>query len=185
MNKLTLLSTVAILSLPSAVLAQGAENWQGFYIGGAVNNSDASFSVTPTFDTSGMNLSLIAGYNHAINEHFIVGAEINFSIGEYVEPQTLGFPGIEDVTTLRVRAGYAMDDFMFYIGAGSMRGDLVIPGISQGIDGVQTFVGIEMAVSENMNARMEYSSVSMDTPLYGPTADVDVRTISLGLTFNF
>ena len=185
MKKITVMSTVAVLGLSSAALADGAEAWQGFYLGGTINSFDAEYSVTPTFDSSGMNLGIVAGYTHAVGSNFVVGAELNYSPGENTEASLPGNPVISDALSLRVRAGYAAEDFMFYAGAGALQADFSIPGVTQNLDGTQMFLGAEMRVSDRISARIEYSTATMDTPLYGPGQDVDFSGLSLGIMFGF
>jgi outer membrane immunogenic protein len=185
MKKVAVLSTVAAFSFATAAVADGAADWQGFYLGAGINSNSAEYTVTPTFDGSNMNISFIGGYNHAIGANWVIGAEVNLSAGELVDAGFPGQPSLSDAMSFRLRAGYAMDDFMFYLGAGSLQADLAIPVPVFGIDGTQAFIGAEMRVTDRMTTRIEYSTTSMDTPVYGPGQSVDVSGMTLGILFGF
>ncbi len=169
----------------SAGAQSAADLWHGAYGGLSFHYVNPN-SDTPVDPDQGTAVGLFAGYNHALDNNWVVGGEIAFTgRSEHAVPGDTF--GIENTISARLRAGYAFDNVLVYglVGYSSSNGNLSSLPIDLVMDGPVFGIGGEMMLSENVSARLEYTRG--DLTLQAPGGDIGVTTdnISLGVAFHF
>src|SRR5579872_3657057 len=141
--------------------------WTGFYLGvnggGALGTS--AWDTAGSFNTSGGVVGGTVGYNYQIN-HFVVGVEGDVDWASISGKTTSAVcpPGCRTsdswLSTVRGRAGYAIDRFMPYVTGGAAFGN--INANTAGLTTTSTNAGwtvgagLEFAFSPNWSAKAEY-----------------------------
>lgn len=196
-------------------------SWTGPYIGAfamavAVESSYDSECDNPAdcaFDPemSGITYGggLLAGFNFDVGDGFLLGVEGDWGWAGKIDnddPIEATEMKIEDIATLRARAGYIFDEVtLFYVTGGAawvkttFGGDVGDPNDpnrpfiddTQWTTGWTIGGGIEHAFTENFHGRLEYLYLALPDEEY----DLDVGTVDLdfedmhvvraALTFNF
>ncbi len=194
--------TASVFALAAAFAAQGASaqdasQWTGFYAGFATT------IISPEFDNSpapiplqeGTNFGVYGGYNYAVSDNFVVGAEIGLG-GPTAFQTVLGANDfeLENVVNARVRGGYAMGSALLYgtFGYQTVNYDSVA-GVTTGsgsADGLVYGIGIEMLLSDNVSFRLDYTSTHMDLEtgsIVGGAGDeqIDANAVGLGVALHF
>jgi outer membrane immunogenic protein len=193
--------TLAAIALTAAVsatgaMAQDASQWTGFYAGFATN------IISPEFDNStattplqeGTSFGAYGGYNYAVGDNFVVGAEVGFS-GPVAFQTTLATPDFEfdNVLNARVRGGYALGNALVY---GSLGYQMVNYSAATGVssegsaDGLVYGIGLEMLLNEQVSVRMDYTSTHMNpdagTITGGSSGEqIDANAVGLGVALHF
>lgn len=186
--KETVLAVAMFLLAFGPAQAQNNARWQGAYVGVNGIASSGTYSVSPSLDTNGSAFGLYAGYNQAIGQSGIFGAELHYQIGSAGEGTARGYPWVENIATVRLRGGFALSDALVYAGVGASWADLELKGRTLAVNGPQVFFGVEIPFSERVAARVEYSTTSMPLPgppVFDPGHDVTTRMLYVGLTFSF
>ncbi len=194
--RLTALTLAAALAATGAS-AQDASQWTGFYAGFATN------IISPEFDNSstagplqeGTSFGAYGGYNYALGDNFVVGAEVGF--GGPVSFQTnLGNPDFEFNNQLnaRVRGGYAIGNALVYGSLGYQRVEYGAAAGSATADGSASGlvygIGMEMLLTETVSVRLDYTSTHMNpedatTLVSGPNSQIDANAVGLGVALHF
>ena len=183
---------LALVAAPQALLAQDAAQWQGFHAGLSFGYTDADETLESTRESAGGDESfgVYAGYDYAVTEQIVIGAELALYDNE-VKPDTDdgGSTILENLSAINIRAGYATGTTLFYGGIGYMFSDLEstfgLVGASDG-DGVSITLGVEAFVAENITLRADITRSELTG--YEFTADgFEVRTTSmrLGAAYRF
>ncbi len=166
-----------------AAAAQDATDWQGFYGGFQFDIASPEVDGAPVQLGTGHGGSLFVGYNHAIDANWVVGGELSYG-------QVSGIPivpgielDMEDVITLRGRAGYALGNSLIYGSLGYQQADLTILGTTVDADGVVFGLGFETMLTETVSARIEYNRSDLD--LDGVPAGIEGNTVSIGVAMHF
>ena len=193
--RLTALTLAAALSATGA-FAQDASQWTGFYAGFATNiispEFDNSTATTPLQEGTGF--GAYGGYNYALGESFVVGAEVGIS-GPTSFQTSLGNPDFEfdRVMNARVRGGYALGNALVY---GSLGYQTAEYGAAAGVstagtaDGLVYGIGLEMLLVDNVSVRLDYTSTHM-TPDAGTIVggssgeQIDANAVGLGVALHF
>ena len=193
--RLTALTLAAALSATGAS-AQDASQWTGFYAGFATNiispEFDNSTATTPLQEGTGF--GAYGGYNYALGESFVVGAEVGIS-GPTSFQTSLGNPDFEfdRVMNARVRGGYALGNALVY---GSLGYQTAEYGAAAGVstagtaDGLVYGIGLEMLLVDNVSVRLDYTSTHM-TPDAGTIVggssgeQIDANAVGLGVALHF
>lgn len=208
------------------VAAAPIHNWSGFYLGGTIGlNSTKSVFTDPygyityapgiTNKDLAWNIGATLGYNWQV-QSFVFGIEGDWSWTNF-EKTSLGYTSPSTIqsqwdwfSTVRVRAGYAIDNILLYVtgGAAFVKNNhqaqyLYAPyfcGQSGGYwscpSGTETgFVvgaGIEAIVAQNWSLKLEYLYLDMPTitttdTVYGiPYSwNDDAHVVRLGLNYRF
>lgn len=181
--KMTALGLAAGVAVASPAMAQTAD-WGGLYLGG----SASSYSVEPNYaaaEASGTSFGLHGGVNFAVGPQIVVGGELNFSLGSHsfdVAPSDeFGYD-----LSLRLRAGYAVDQFLVYGLVGPAGAVYSVSGVDLAATGMIKGLGGEYKFSPNLSGRLEYTKTNYDSiELLPPGPEFDAQTISLGLSFHF
>ncbi|MBY4892975.1 porin family protein [Rhodobacteraceae bacterium N5(2021)] len=193
--------TISALALATAFAATGASaqdasQWTGFYAGFATN------IISPEFDNStamiplqeGTGFGAYGGYNYAIGDNFVVGAEVGIS-GPVSFQTALGNPDFEfdNVVNARVRGGYAIGNALVY---GSVGYQMVNYSAAAGIstdgsaDGLVYGIGVEMLLTDSVSVRLDYTSTHMNPeagtlPGVPGDAQIDANAVGLGVALRF
>lgn len=194
--------TAAALVLSAAFAASGAHaqdasQWTGFYAGFQTT------IISPEFDNStapiplqeGTNFGAYGGYNYAVGDNFVIGAEVG--LGGPTSFQTnLGVNDfeMENVINARLRGGYAVGSALLYgsFGYQSMNYEQVtgVTTAAGSVDGLVYGIGIEMLLADNVSFRLDYTSTHMDLDdgaLVGGSLDqqIDANAVGLGVALHF
>jgi outer membrane immunogenic protein len=165
-------------------------NWSGAYAGlnlgyewGKVTNS----SVSP----SGIEGGLQAGYNWQSGQ-FVLGAETDLQISgadDTFAPYKFSNPWFG---TLRARAGYALNNILFYGTFGLAYGE--IKGQFNGLDETKTHVGwaggagMEVGMTPSWSAKVEYLYMDLSSRAYsitGVTNGYQANMLRFGINYHF
>lgn len=163
--------------------------WTGPYVG--VNLGYQFGSSALSTNPSGFVGGVQGGYNYQIGQ-FVIGAETDFQ-----------FSGAEDTFaaykfsnpwfgTLRARAGYSMNNILFYGTAGFAYGSGEVQWLSwtenKTLTGWTAGAGIEVAFTPNWSARAEYLYVDLGNETYtmtGLNAGIESSIVRFGLNYRF
>jgi outer membrane immunogenic protein len=193
---------VALLFLSGAAEAQ---DWTGFYAGGALSYdtieiTDLTFGDGPV-DISGPSPVLFAGYNFQSGnlvysaEALVISQSGDADDGSFLRPATA-----DGTTQLRGRIGYVYGDVLPYLAIGASRTRIKVDHEGNGnpvdsaddtASGTSVALGLDWAMNEKSFVRFEVenTSYSDDTLLfYGddPHAySLDATRISVGYAFRF
>ncbi|MBL4626682.1 MAG: porin family protein [Roseicyclus sp.] len=180
----------------SGAAAQDAGQWTGFYAGFATNIISPEFdnTVAATPLQEGTSFGVYGGYNYAIGDSFVVGAELSYS-GPATFQTSLGSPDFEfdNVVNARVRGGYAVGNALVY---GSLGYQQVSYGAAAGIStagnasGLVYGIGLEMLLADNVSVRLDYTSTHMNPDagtILGASSGVqiDANAVGLGVALHF
>jgi outer membrane immunogenic protein len=165
-------------------------NWGGFYAGlnlgyqwGKITNSDLS--------PSGLEGGLQAGYNWQSGQ-FVFGAETDIQISgadDTFAPYKFSNPWFG---TLRARAGYALNNLLFYGTFGLAYGEL--KGEFFGLNETKTHVGwagglgMEVGFTPNWSAKVEYLYMDLSNRAYsitGVTNGFESNMLRFGVNYHF
>ena len=180
-----------------------AYDWSGFYIGlqGGFDWNHATTPTTYAANENGGIVGVYGGYNWMFASNWLLGvdASINYSWASGSDP-TAGVTnsaGPNWKGFVRGRLGYAWDRFLLYgtAGAAGMGYTANVTGFSSGTAspwGWTVGLGAEMAVSQNLTARLDYSYQDYGTftlggsaPVGGTTVNVNSSTLMAGLAYKF
>jgi outer membrane immunogenic protein len=196
------------------------ESWTGPYIGAFVMgvgveshydaecNNPADCNFDPEMSGITWGGGVLAGFNFEIGDGFLLGVEGDYGWAGGIDnddPIEATEMDIEDIATLRARAGFLSNDTLFYATGGvawvksTFGGDVGDPNDpnrpfiddTQWTTGWTIGGGMEHAFSEYLHARLEYLYIDLDDEEY----DLDVGTVNLhfedmhlvraGVTLNF
>ena len=160
-------------------------NWTGFYLGINTGYGFGAFTgggATPFATADASTYGGTAGYNYQINQ-FVVGVESDLDWASF-KSSKIYLPGpitetakLDDLWTLRGRAGYAMDNVLLFVTGGYAGGvirsnltdgTLPIPaggptyGSSNYSNGYAFGGGLEYAFTSAISAKAEYLYTSLD-----------------------
>ncbi|WP_457607096.1 outer membrane protein [Nitratifractor sp.] len=188
--KKVLVSIAAAAAISGMAMAGGdiapvapapVDNWSGFYVGAQLGGVWGDADVERSSDTAvldrvngldvdGWNGGLYAGYNWLLDNNFVLGIEGDWTYIDADDSGSIGTQGTAKVeqkwdASLRLRAGYAMDNIMPYITGGIAWSSIKTTfdnGINATYSNTDTYTGwtlgagIEYAISENLHVRLQY-----------------------------
>ncbi len=181
-------------------------DWSGTYfgasLGGLFSSTDIDGTINSNIDNDSYVLSGHAGTNYQIGS-VVFGAEVDASTANIDDrTRTAGgtttHTGMDWLTSARLRAGVAVDNFLFY-GTGGVAlttSDIEIKalGFSAASKDLHTgYViggGAEMVIVDGITARVEtlhygFSGDTLPTPTGSSNFDLDVTTVRAGLSLKF
>lgn len=181
---------------PVVNVAPAAYNWSGAYVGLTGGYGWAGFGSSATVsDGSGFLAGGYVGYNMQTPTNWVFGIEADAMWSGIDGSSGAAQSEINWLSTLRGRVGYAFDRFLVYGTAGG-----ALAGVSQ-TDATPTSqgkshfgwtagAGVEMAVSQNVTARLEYNYVGLGNKTYSnlvgpPSTGPNVNLLKVGLGFKF
>jgi outer membrane immunogenic protein len=182
------------------VYAPPVFSWTGFYVG--VNGGWGGGTGGKDFgNVSGGLVGGTVGYNYQISQ-FVIGVEGDWDWADLTKNgtnNTLGYKNkIDDLVTVRARAGYAFDRALLYITGGYAGADdkisLNIPGGSYSStdwrSGGVIGGGLEYAFTNNISAKAEYLYVPLGSQTftdstYSAKSDLNLSIVRAGLNYKF
>lgn len=183
-----------------AMMTSGAvaQDWNGFYAGVSASSGTSELSGSAlgglSFSGSSTSPGVYAGYNYALGNNMVIGGELSHG-GVDSTTLVLGTAavGIDSMTQLRARLGYANGKVMPYVTAGWAQADFNVnsggPVFSGSEDGYTMGLGLEYMFSDNMSARVEYGVTKFDNvfaPLVAPQqVDASFDAITVGMAWHF
>lgn len=173
---------------PIAPAVAPVVDWSGFYIGGSYGADSGTMGYTPgsnyTFDPA-TSYGGFAGYNLQ-NGAFVYGAEV--WVGS-TSAFPSGFPaeGYDYMADLKLRAGYAMGDVMVYGFAGGSMSQYTEVGPPWQNYGYNIGVGVDVKITGNMFAGVEYIRRDMtgDTNNPGQTQNTILNSVQARVGWKF
>jgi outer membrane immunogenic protein len=203
MNKILGLAVAAAALMSSAATAAdmqrgpyvsgtyGAYSWIGGYVGVNGGYQWGSTVNNPT-EPSGLTGGLQAGYNWQYGQ-FVFGGEIDLQLSgadDTFAPWKFRNPWFG---TVRARAGYAVNNILFYGTAGFAYGGLkaeTTTGLfeSKTHGGWAAGLGMEVGLTPNWTARAEYLYIDLgdrNSVLTGSANGLESSILRLGLNYRF
>jgi high affinity Mn2+ porin len=197
---------------PKTVIVQNPlVDWSGFYVGGHVGyGRNTLFDPIPSAAASSFGSlfgGLQFGYNYMLPSRLLVGVEGDISFPNYLDdgiiasrttPSSSVTEKLDFVSTVRGRAGYAFDHWVFYATGGlawSQARFLEQPNLTGSEDKVLRMragwavgAGAELAIAAGWTARLEYlydhlgkTSGTFASGTAYESATVDLDSVRLGL----
>lgn len=148
-------------------------DWTGPYIGLSFGNLNTQAANT---DKSGGVYGLYGGYDHDFGR-FVLGGELDYQTGN---DYAIAGVDVDNVTRLKLRAGYDMGRTMLYGTVGAARIDTSLGDATGPVGGV----GLEFKVTDRFTIGGEALAHSFDD-IGGSGVDADAQTYSLRASFRF
>jgi outer membrane immunogenic protein len=167
-----------------------AFNWSGAYVGGNVGYEWGKIT-NSNISPSGIEGGLQGGYNWQSGQ-FVFGGETDIQItgaDDTFAPYKFANPWFG---TLRGRAGYALNNILFYGTFGLAYGQ--VKGQLNGLDENKTHVGwvgglgMEVGITSNWSAKAEYLYMDLSNRAYsitGVTNGYEANVLRLGVNYHF
>lgn len=160
---------------PTPAIAAPSFTWNGAYIGGQIGYGWGKSHYTSLLNSgelkpNGFLGGIYAGYNFALENNFVLGADIDVTYNDLKKHNANQSEEFETELrwsgAARVRAGYAVDRFLPYIAGGVAFGQVQnkysITGINRTYSDKETVTGwtlgagVDYAVTDNVIVRFEY-----------------------------
>lgn len=178
---------------PTQMVVPPAFSWNGIYggINGGMLNAEAGGSGKAIVgNVSGGALGLTAGYNVQMPSNIVIGVETDYGILNADGNGTTGSGKIENLTSIRARAGIAMNTLFPYVTGGYAGGSVKATNTTSNTDFVNGWTvgaGAEYAISSNISAKAEALYVNLgDANVPGGTkAGYDGGLYRVGLNYHF
>ncbi len=179
--------------------------WQGLYIGGHGGYVTGSATPTNGYDTidfTGGVFGVHAGYNAQMGS-LVLGLEGDGTWSNASGSRAFGGPTFVQTdmnwtSTLRMRAGYAVSNVLFYGTGGLAFGNFdigvgttdVASSISKTSLGFVVGGGVEMKFTQNLSGRVEalyygFNDKTYDFATGSVPVDLNATTVRAGLTYHF
>jgi outer membrane immunogenic protein len=166
--------------------------WQGPYLGANLGYQWGSVSNAGN-DPSGVMGGIQGGYNWQVGQ-FVFGGETDLQMSD-ADDRFAGWKFSNPwFGTLRARAGYAMNNILFYGTVGLAYGTLRAQNIASGIEESRTSAGwaagggMEVALMGNWSARAEYLYVDLGERSYNLTGvdhGISSSILRFGVNYRF
>jgi outer membrane immunogenic protein len=193
------IALAALMSAPAAAAdltpyAAPAQDtfWQGPYVGANLGYQWGLVSNSPS-KPSGVMGGLQGGYNWQIGA-FVFGGETDLQLSD-ADNRFAGWKFANPwFGTMRVRAGFATSNLLFYGTVGLAYGTLTTRNLSTGVSEDRTSagwaggLGVEIALSRNWTTRAEYLYVDLnDRPfvLTGASHGIESSLLRIGVNYRF
>ena len=194
MARLVFAAALAACTLLSnaAIAADALYFWQGPYAGINLGYQWSSVKNSNT-DPSGVLGGGQIGHNWQFGQ-FVVGGETDFQFtgaDDKFAPWKFSNPWFG---TLRGRAGFAVNNLLFYGTAGLAYGDLKVENIGTKVTeshvsaGWTAGLGVEAAITGNWSARAEYLYVNLSDSnfvLTGASNSINSNIVRVGVNYRF
>ncbi len=171
-----------------------AFSWTGGYVGGLFGYEWGKADVKngPSLNPDGWMGGIFAGYNFQTSNMFVVGLEGDFTLSGAADRG--GGVRVENNwnSTLRARAGIAVDRFLIYGTGGLAVGSLEVKNSRNDASthaGWTIGGGIEAAFTDNIIGRLEYRYTDLGTHNFAtaPRTNVDFQSsqVMVGVGYKF
>jgi outer membrane immunogenic protein len=171
-------------------------SWTGAYVGvmGGYSWGEFDNNAGISLEGDGYHLGAYAGYNHQLHSNFVLGIEADIAASG-LEDTTAGVKAEQNyVGTVRGRAGYAMDNYLFFVTGGLAYNEVEVRGATGISDdnmhlGYAVGTGVEALVTDSISARLEYQYTNFSDETYNigapVSADLDAHTVRAGIGYKF
>lgn len=197
--------------LPAVAAPVPQVDWSGFWLGASLGRGDASVDSLPYgsqtgehhFDADGSGLGLHLGYNLVLGDRFVLGAELSHHSGEMTgtgrsAPNApVATHRIEEMTTLRLRAGVQVGRALPYVAFGAARADATRHSAfgdqtaENAHRGTVLAAGVEWAMTDHLSLRAEYQHFDLGEEIYDfssghdPKVELTGDMVQIGVNFRF
>jgi opacity protein-like surface antigen len=151
-------------------------DWTGFYAGGTVGYGEGE-DVAAGAD--GSTYGVFGGYNRDLGD-WVVGGELEFSKTELDN----GPVAIDDMTRLKLRAGYDFGKVVVYGIAGANYANATIGGTDYSDTGVSYGLGLDYAVTDSVVAGLEVLQNDFEE-FDNSGSDLSATTVAAKVAFRF
>jgi outer membrane immunogenic protein len=165
-------------------------SWVGPYIGFNIGGQWGETTNNPT-EPSGVIGGLQAGYNFQFGQ-FVIGAETDIQLSgaeDTFAPWKFSNPWFG---TLRGRAGYALNNILFYgtggLAYGGLEGEIFGLTESHTLIGWTAGAGMEVGFTPNWSAKIEYLYMALGEKTYNITGvdnGIDSNLLRFGVNYRF
>jgi outer membrane immunogenic protein len=175
-----------------------AFSWTGAYVGGLLGYEWGKADVRgggPSLNPDGWMGGLFAGYNFQTSGMFVAGVEGDFTFSGAGDKQNGVSVDNNWNSTLRARAGIAIDRFLMYGTGGLAVGNISVKNSGVGSDtgthaGWTIGGGIEAAFTNNIIGRLEYRYTDYGTNQYdtgkkNTKVDFNSSQVMVGVGYKF
>jgi len=166
--------------------------WQGPYLGANLGYQWGSVTRSPN-DPSGVAGGIQGGYNWQIGQ-FVFGGETDLQMSD-ADHRFAGWKFSNPwFGTLRARAGYTMNNILFYGTIGLAYGTLRAQDLTSGIEESRTSLGwaggagLEIALAGNWSAKAEYLYVDLNDRSFNLTGThhgIESSLLRFGVNYRF
>ena len=167
-----------------------AYSWIGPYLGGNIGYQWGSISNNPT-NPSGLEGGVQGGYNWQFGQ-WVLGGEADIQLSGATDKFAAWKFSNPWFGTVRGRAGYAMNNILFYgtagLAFGSLDGQFLSVSESHITAGWTVGLGAEVGITQNLSAKVEYLYVNLsDTPftLTAVQNGYGFNVVRLGINYRF
>ena len=174
---LVILSIGGALALAAPASAQDYPAiWTGLYAGVTAGYGEV-FDEPAAFDVGGGLLGMHLGYNYQMG-NVVLGAEGDYA-GSWMEDGALN---VDDLGSIRARAGYAFGNALLYGTLGYAWADATTIDGSADFDGLVLGGGLEYKFAQNWSARVEGLQYWLEPD--ANVGDLDVGVVRAGVTWH-
>jgi outer membrane immunogenic protein len=165
-------------------------SWTGPYLGGNLGHLWGNTTRNPT-NPSGIEGGVHGGYNWQTGQ-FVFGGEADISAAGASDTFAPWKFSNRWFSTVRGRVGYALNNILFYGTGGLAFGDgrVVVGGVSESKAhfGWSAGVGMEVGLTSNLSARVEYLFIDLADKPYAVTGSshgFESSLLRLGFSYRF
>lgn len=164
-----------VVYAPTPVVATGAD-WTGGYAGLSLGYG---WGDDVANDSDDMVYGLFGGYDYDFGQ-FVLGGELEYSATDMENDDM----SIDDMTRLKVRAGYDMGSTLIYGVVGAVYANADIAGSSYSDTGVTYGIGMDYAVTDMINVGAELLQNDFDE-FDDSGEDLSATTLGARVSFRF
>lgn len=161
---------------PAPVLPVAGTDWTGGYAGATIGYGWGSDALD---DADDMTYGVFGGYDYDFGS-FVLGGELEYNATE-LENDTAN---LDDLTRLKLRAGYDMGPALVYGVVGAAYANADIDGSSYSDTGYVYGIGMDYAVSDNMTVGAELLQNEFDE-FDNSGSDLSATTLGARVSFRF
>ncbi len=164
----------AIAPAPVAIMAD--TDWTGGYAGASLGYGWGDDALD---DADDMTYGVFGGYNYDFGQ-FVLGGELEY-LGSDIET---GTAELEDMTRLKLRAGYDAGPALIYGVVGAAYANADIGGVSYDDTGYTYGLGVDYAVTDSVNVGAELLQNEFDG-FDDSGSDLSATTLGARVSFKF
>ncbi|WP_321363703.1 outer membrane beta-barrel protein [uncultured Celeribacter sp.] len=161
---------------PAPVMPVSGSDWTGGYAGATLGYGWGNDALD---DADDMTYGLFGGYNYDFGD-FVLGGELEY-LGSEIEN---GTANLDDLTRLKLRAGYDMGPALIYGVVGAAYANADIGGVSYDDTGYTYGIGVDYAVTDSINVGAELLQNEFDE-FDNSGTDLSATTLGARVSFKF
>lgn len=161
---------------PAPVVPVSGSDWTGGYAGATLGYGWGNDALD---DADDMTYGLFGGYNYDFGD-FVLGGELEY-LGSEIEN---GTANLDDLTRLKLRAGYDMGPALIYGVVGAAYANADIGGVSYDDTGYTYGIGVDYAVTDSINVGAELLQNEFDE-FDNSGTDLSATTLGARVSFKF